>query len=85
MIAQYFIAYFKHLNNYKKFIIGFLIKLFLALLLFLYSLFIIITSFKFYNLFNIIKDLLNLLLNLPLFKFLISFKLSLFYSCMGGK
>ena len=60
-------------------------ELFLALLLFIYSLSIIVASFKFYNLLNMVRDPLNLLLNLLLLKILLSFKLSLLCSCAGGK
>jgi len=81
MIAQYLVAHFKHLNNYTELTIGFLTELLPALLLFLCSLSIIIASFKFYNLLNMAKDPLNLLLNLPLLKILLSFKPSFLVTC----
>ena len=85
MIAQRLVARLKHLNDRRKLAIGFLIKLLLTLLLFLCSLSIIVTSFKFYNLLNIARYPLNPLLNLPLLKILLSSKPSLLYSCAGGK
>ncbi|OCK99141.1 uncharacterized protein K441DRAFT_733651, partial [Cenococcum geophilum 1.58] len=54
-------------------------------LLFLRSLSIIIASFKFYNLLNITRYPLNLLLNSQLLKILLSSKLSLLCSYTGGK
>jgi len=85
VIAQYLIARFKHLNNYRELAVGFLTELLPALLFFICSLSIIIASFKFYNPPNIVKDPLNLLLNSPLLKILLGSKLSLLYSCAGGK
>ena len=85
MITQYLVAHFKHLNDYKELMIGFLTELLPASLLFIYSLSIIIAFFKFYNLLNIARDPLNPLLNSPLLKILLNYKLSLFYSCAGGK
>jgi hypothetical protein len=85
MIAQYLVARFKHLSNYRELTISFLTELLPALLLFVYSLSIIIASFKFYNLLNIARDPLNLLLNSPLLKILPSSKLGLLCSCAGGK
>jgi len=85
VIAQYLVARFKHLSNYRELIISFFTELLPASLLFVYSLSIIIASFKFYNLLNIVRDPLNLLLNSLLLKILLSSKLSLLYSCAGGK
>ena len=82
---QYLVAYFKHLNDYRELTISFLTELFPALLLFIYSLSIIVTSFKFYNLLNMVRDPFNLLLNLLLLKILLSSKPSLLYSYIGGK
>ncbi|OCK98265.1 uncharacterized protein K441DRAFT_738903, partial [Cenococcum geophilum 1.58] len=53
------VACFKHLNDYRELIIGFLTELLPASLLFIYSLSIIIASFKFYNLLNIARYPLN--------------------------
>ena len=85
MITQYLIARFKHLNNRKELIIGFLTELLPASLLFICSLSIIVASFEFYNLLNMARDPLDLLLNLPLLKILPSSKPSLLCSCAGGK
>ena len=49
------------------------------------ALFIIVASFKFYNLLNMARDLLDPLLNLPLLKILLNSKLNLLCSCAGGK
>jgi len=75
----------KHLNNYRKLAIGFLIELLLASLLFLYSLSIIVASFKFYKLLNMARYPLNPLLNSPLLKILPGSKPSLLCSYTGGK
>ena len=46
---------FRDINNRRELTIGFLTELLPALLLFIYSLSIIIASFKFYNLLNIVS------------------------------
>ena len=76
---------FKHLNDRRELTISFLTELPPALLLFLCSLSIIIASFKFYNIINIVRYPFNPLLNLLLLKILLSSKLSLLYSCTRGK
>ena len=85
MIAQCLVACLKHLNDRRKLAISFLTELLPTLLPFLCSLSIIVASFKFYNLFNMVRDPLNLLLNLLLFKILPSFKPSLLCSCTRSK
>jgi hypothetical protein len=85
VITQCIIARLKYPNDYRKLAISFLTELLPASLRFFYSLSIIITSFKFYNLLNIVRDPLNLLLNSLLLKILPSTKPGLLCSYTGGK